>query len=648
MSPARFTLVLGLIGTLCDADPPGAFLNRQIDVPSSMQTDTFSSPQYVNLPPGFQLSVWARLAGARFLAIAPNGDVFVSQPDTGQVSILRPNPNGGDPQQFVYVSHLSGPQGLAFSTVDGVTWLYVGEENQVDRYAYRTGDTSAPSTREVLVTNLLGADAHPYKDIAIGPDQQVYFSYGASANVNAADITTVPELAAIYVMNPDGSNLRMFASGLRNPEGVAFVPGTNTLWTAVNGRDQIPYPYKDSTNRYGQVVSSYVDNHPPDLFTNVTQGGDYGWPFCNPTEDSPSGYSNMPFDNDYDTNANGAVDCSKMTTIARGIQAHSAPLGVAFLQGTNFAAPYRNGVVLGYHGSWDRTVPTGYRVAYFPWNGTTQLPGTEMDLVTGFYGFGRPVAVAVNADGSLLVTDDLSGTVYKLIWAPSAVSAANGYPIVAPDSYAAVYGSKLAAGPASAPLPAAGGSYPTTLGGVSLSLTDSSGQPFQAQLVYVSPSQINFIVPNGVAPGTAQLMLGGSNSQNLGSPQIGAVAPALFSMSGDGNGVAAAIAVDGKGNQVPVFSCSQKGCAETPIDVSNGPVYLSLYGTGIRGAAAGSVQVGMNGALVPVQYAGAQSTYPGLDQVNVQLPASLAGAGEVQVQVGTGSAWSNPVTIRIQ
>ncbi len=112
--------------------------------------------------------------------MAGNGDVFVSQPGSGQVSILRPDPNGAAPATFVYVSGLNGPQGLAFNTVDGVTWLYIGEENQIDRYVYNSGDTAASATREVLVTNLLGMDAHPYKDgIAIGPDQSVCFSYGS-------------------------------------------------------------------------------------------------------------------------------------------------------------------------------------------------------------------------------------------------------------------------------------------------------------------------------------------------------------------------------------------------------------------------------------------------------------------------------------
>jgi uncharacterized protein (TIGR03437 family) len=242
-----------------------------------------------------------------------------------------------------------------------------------------------------------------------------------------------------------------------------------------------------------------------------------------------------------------------------------------------------------------------------------------------------------------LVSDDMSGAIYRMVWAPSAISSANGYGIIAPGSYAAVYGSGLADQTATAASPQ------TTLAGVSLDLIDIDGQPFHAQLIYVSPSQINFLVPGDIPAGAAQVFLNpGSNARALGWTQIHQVAPGLFSLNGDGNGPAAATAQNANGSPVQVFNCGSSGCLETAINVGNGTVFLSLYGTGIRGAASGSVQVRANGIPVPVRYAGPQGTYPGLDQINVDLPSSLAGSGETEMEVFIGSTTSNIVTIRIQ
>ncbi len=202
------------------------------------------------------------------------------------------------------------------------------------------------------------------------------------------------------------------------------MPGTNTLWVAVNNRDNIAYPFHgdfdgDGTDDYGKIIPAYVDNHPPEEFTRVRDGGNYGWPFCNPNPDTPSGYDNMPFDRDVQTNADGSrLDCGAADRINKGIQAHSAPLGLTFLQGTNAPSAYRDGAVIAYRGSWNRRQHTGYKVVHFPWNNVTQFPGAETDLVTGWTNgssyWGRPVDVAVDRDGSLLISDDYSGTIYRL------------------------------------------------------------------------------------------------------------------------------------------------------------------------------------------------------------------------------------------
>ena len=215
----------------------------------------------------------------------------------------------------------------------------------------------------------------------------------------------------------------MFARGLRNAEGLAFVPGTNDLWVVVNNRDNIAYPYADEIGNYGQLLQWYIDDHPPEQFTRVREGGHYGWPFCNPDPgiQSPYNYNDMPLVPDYDTNRGGqVVTCAVMDRTSKGIQAHSAPLGLTFLQGTNFPESYRDGAVVALHGSWNRSQKTGAKLIYFPWgNGS---PGAQATLVSGWLVngsyWGRPVDVAVNSRGHLLISDDKSGTIYKLVPSP--------------------------------------------------------------------------------------------------------------------------------------------------------------------------------------------------------------------------------------
>ena len=223
---------------------------------------------------------------------------------------------------------------------------------------------------------------------------------------------------------------------------------------------------------------------------------------------------------------------------------------------------------------------------------------------------------------------------------------------VAPASFGTIYGANLAAANMSATaLP-----LPTTLGGVPLSVTDASGTQFLAALSFVSPTQINFVIPSGAAPGTATFTASNGSTSQTTTALIQNVAPALFSMNGTGAGVAAATAIEVPTAQplqqipVTVFQCTASACAPIPINVGvPGTVYLSLYGTGIRNRSAmANVQVTINGVAVPVQYAGAQPTYPGLDQVNVSLPAALAGTGNANIVLTVDGQVSNTVIVAIQ
>ena len=413
--------------------PPGASVQVPVLVPASMQSSPFDVQRFLNVPPNFTVSVFARLDDPRRLAFAPNGDLLVSQPNDGTVSLIRPNP-GSAPTIFTYASGLRSPHGIVFHTVQSVTYVYVSETFQIDRYIYNTGDTAAHD-RQVVVANLPDAETpglsgsyeHPLKNIAIDSNDKLYVSVGSTCNVCALDVTSNPRRAAIYQYNADGTNPQLFATGLRNAEGLALLPGSNELWAVVNERDDIPYPFNDSTGQYGQVIPSYVNNHPPDEFTRVRAGGNYGWPFCDPDPDTTAGLANMPFDPDYQMNKGGSVDCSTMDRITQGIQAHSAPLSLVFLQGTAFPQAYQDGAIVGLHGSWDRQTKTGYEIAYFPWNDLAGTPGSRIDLVTGWLDpatqevWGRPVDTAVDQAGNLYISDDQSGTIYELSPVPVVV-----------------------------------------------------------------------------------------------------------------------------------------------------------------------------------------------------------------------------------
>lgn len=406
--------------------PAGASVSTRVSVPPSMSYSPFNIDRYLNLPLGFSISVYARVGGARFMAAAPNGDLFVSQPDAGKVMLVRPNPDG-DPSISEFATGLRNPHDIVFHTIGSTTYLYISESTQIDRYIYYSGDTAAHD-RQVVVGGLPdastpalhGSYAHPLKNIALDSGDKLYVSIGSSCNVCTSDGVATPVRAAVYQYNADGTSGRLFARGLRNAEGIRFVPGTTDLWAVVNNRDNIAYPANDGTGQYGQVIQSFVDNHPPDEFTRVRDGGNSGWPYCNPNPDSPAGLDNMPFDRDYQLNQDGHVDCSSMNRIDKGIQAHSAPLGLLFLQDTNFDMSYRNGAIVCLHGSWNRAAKTGYKVVYFPWDAAGQRPGDQVNFITGWLDdqsqqeWGRPVAAAVDQQGNMFISDDASGTIYKL------------------------------------------------------------------------------------------------------------------------------------------------------------------------------------------------------------------------------------------
>ncbi len=414
------------------APAPGASVAVPVEVPASMRGWPFDVPRSLVVPPGFRVAVYARVPGARFMAVAPNGDLLVSNPGAGAVYLVRPGADGGDPQVSTWAAGLYRPHDIVFHTLGGRTWVYVAEGDKVARYAYADGDAVGRG-REVVVAGLpsgslpelQGAYGHELKNVALHGDR-LYVSIASATNNDPSDILATPVRAAVYEYAADGSGGgRLYAKGLRNAEGLAFVPGTSRLWVTVNQRDNIAYPRHDDfdgdgRDDYGRVMQAYVDNHPPEAFTAVVDGGNYGWPYCHPDPDTPAGVDDMPFERDVQTNADGArLDCASASRVSKGIQAHSAPLGLTFLQQTNAPEPYRGGALVALHGSWNRSTKTGYKVVHFAWDAGAGLPGAETEFVAGWATantqWGRPVDVAVAPDGGIYVSDDYSGTIYRVV-----------------------------------------------------------------------------------------------------------------------------------------------------------------------------------------------------------------------------------------
>ncbi|WP_334696998.1 PQQ-dependent sugar dehydrogenase [Nostoc sp.] len=465
---------LEVLSTAALGLPPAASVQTKVKVPNTMNYSPFNINRYLKVPPNFSASVYARIPSARFIAVAPNGDLLVSQPSTGKVLIVRSN-GTRDPIISNFVTGLRKPHDIVFHKINNTTYVYISETHQINRFTYNYGDIIGRN-RQVVVTGLpdsstselRGAYGHELKNIALDSNHKLYVSIASTCNACTQDTVSNPKRGAIYQYNADGTNRRLFAQGLRNAEGLAFLPNTNDLWVVVNNRDNIAYPFNDGSGKYGRVIPSYVDNHPPEEFTRVRDGGNYGWPFCNPNPDTSNGFNNMPFDRDYQFNANGRVNCSALDRISKGIQAHSAPLGLTFLQNTNFPSLYSNGVVVGLHGSWNRQTKTGYKIAYFPWNSATRTPGQEIELVSGWLVpgtqeiWGRPVDIAVDQQGNLLISDDYSGTIYKLSY-----NVSNNVPNTPSSQQVRVYRDRNFAG-VSQSFPTTPGVYKANQGGLNV------------------------------------------------------------------------------------------------------------------------------------------------------------------------------------
>jgi glucose/arabinose dehydrogenase len=386
----------------------------------------FDETRRLQAPPGWMVTVWARVPNARLLTWTPDNRLLISRPKSGDV--LELVPGDGAPAQRTLLSGLNLPHGLAFAG----TTLYVAESDQVDAFTYENG---AVSGKRVIVDGLPdekspelgGAYAHALKSVAIGKDGALYVSIGSTGNVSAEDRDANPERAAILRVATGGGKPVVFARGVRNGTGLAVDPD-GVVWTAVNNRDNIEFPYDrdydgDGNADHGQVMQAYVNDHPLEPLARLEQGRDLGWPYCNPDpdlrpgeRDSPLSYARRPFVRDIQTNPDGTkLNCATLPPVEQGMGAHSAPLGLSFAPAV--ADRYGPGALVGIHGSWNRNPPRPPEVSFFAWRDGTL--GPQQTLLTGFQDddgsrWGRPVMAVQGPDRALYVSDDLAGAIYRV------------------------------------------------------------------------------------------------------------------------------------------------------------------------------------------------------------------------------------------
>ena len=398
-------------------------------VPAGEGGGALSTSHALTMPAGWTARVWARVPDARMEAWTPEGDLLVSEPDEGRIAELRPDTSGGA-AMTILLSGLTSPQGMAFARLGGQWVLYVAETDQIDRYPW--GADGISGARTVIASGLpdldpSGDDVHRMKDVTVAADGTVYFNVGSSSNANPDDRTMSPQRAVIMAVRPDGTDLRVVVRGVRNGEGLAVAPD-GSVWTAVNERDNIPYPshgaYAAYSDAFGRVIQSYVNNHPTDEVVPVTAGRDLGWPYCDPDQDNskPAGsLTDVPLVPNSVTNPGGTkLNCAALAPIEVGLPAHSAPLGTNFLEGSKVPAPWSGGAVIAVHGSWNRQRPQAPAVLWLAWNAAKGTLTPSVTLVGGFENadgsfWGRPVDAVPGADGALYVSDDDAGAIYRLV-----------------------------------------------------------------------------------------------------------------------------------------------------------------------------------------------------------------------------------------
>jgi len=331
----------------------------------------------IQLPSGFSIEVWSdEVPNARSMTLGDNGTVFVATRRDGRVFAVVPHA-GRRPTVLTLAENLDMPNGVAFHGGD----LYVAEKHRITRYSNIEASLDRNLQPELVIDSLPTESHHGWRYIDFGPDGKLYISIGAPCNICDRD-----GFANISRMNSDGSEQEIVAHGVRNSVGFAWHPGSNELWFTDNGRDMLG------------------DDLPPEELNRATaMGQHFGYPYCHGGDVADPEYGDQR-------------DCTEFVAPAQELPAHAAPLGLLFYTGSMFPDDYNGQVLIAEHGSWNRSEKIGYRISLVRLQ-QNKAVGYEVfadGWLQGDEASGRPVDLLVLGDGSLLVSDDKNGAIYRI------------------------------------------------------------------------------------------------------------------------------------------------------------------------------------------------------------------------------------------
>lgn len=348
----------------------------------------------LRFPPGFSISIYAKgLIDPRVLAYDPAGNIIVSIPSEGKVLALKDENRDGFAEKHIVVAEgLKSPHGLATRCINDVCTMYIAETDQVARYDFDTYNIKAINKKKII--DLPGGGNHFSRTLMFMPypdHDRLLVSVGSSCNVcNEHD----DRRAKILSANFDGSDLKTFASGLRNSVFMAIHPVNGKIWATEMGRDLLG------------------DDTPPDEINLIEEGKNYGWPIC---------YGKNIHDTEFDKNTYIRNPCMAPFEVPSyiDIPAHSAPLGLTFFPEEGWPEEYWYNLLVAYHGSWNRSEPTGYKIVRYKLDAQGNYLGAE-DFISGWLtkegALGRPVDILIQPGGTIYVSDDKAGAVYKVIY----------------------------------------------------------------------------------------------------------------------------------------------------------------------------------------------------------------------------------------